>query len=181
MEKFLEIIRGRSTPGILIYDMNGRLRYSNKDAMDMFPAIGSGKGKLLETIYELCEELRENRKADKKEDGVGCGVLHDDSGAVYSMRCFFIGDPEKDKASTHAMVLIERVIEKREMNFRKATEEFSLTKREEEVLKLVCCGLTNREISEKLFVCEDTVKSHVKNLMKKTGISSRAGIIAQIK
>jgi len=177
----LEIIRGRSTPGILIYDMNGRLRYSNKDAMDMFPAIGSGKGKLLETIYELCEELRENRKADKKEDGVGCGVLHDDSGAVYSMRCFFIGDPEKDKASTHAMVLIERVIEKREMNFRKATEEFSLTKREEEVLKLVCCGLTNREISEKLFVCEDTVKSHVKNLMKKTGISSRAGIIAQIK
>ena len=181
MEKFLDIIRGRSTPGVLIYDMTGRLRYSNKDAIDMFPAIGTGKGKILKTIYGICKELRKNGKADKKEDGRGCGVVHDDSGAVCAVRCFFIGDLEKDKASRHVMVLIERIIEKREVNFKKATEEFSLTKREGEVLELVCSGLTNREISEKLFVCEDTVKSHIKNLMEKTGISSRARIIAEIK
>jgi len=177
----MDIIRGRSTPGILIYDMNGRLLYSNKDAIDMFPGIGTGKGKPLETIYNLCKGLRENRTADKKENGTGCRVLHDDSGAVFSVLAFFIGDPGKDKASTHIMALIEKIIEKHDVDFQKATKEFSLTKREGEVLKLVCSGLTNREISEKLFICEYTVKSHIKNLMKKIGISSRAGIIAQLK
>ncbi|MBI5560619.1 MAG: helix-turn-helix transcriptional regulator [Deltaproteobacteria bacterium] len=161
--------------------MNRRLLYSNKDAIDMFPAIGTGKGKPLETIYGLCNDLRKNRKADEKENGMGCGVLHDDCGAAYSVRAFFIGDPGKDKASTHIMVLIERVIEKREPDFQKAAKQFGLTKREGEVVRLVCSGMTNREISEELFVSEHTVKSHIKNLMKKTGISSRAGIIAQIK
>jgi DNA-binding CsgD family transcriptional regulator len=49
-----------------------------------------------------------------------------------------------------------------------------LTRREEQVLRLVAEGLTNAQIGERLFVAEGTVKSHVKNLMRKLGVATRA-------
>lgn len=49
-----------------------------------------------------------------------------------------------------------------------------LTRREEQVLRLVADGLTNAQIGERLFVAEGTVKSHVKSLMRKLGVATRA-------
>jgi DNA-binding NarL/FixJ family response regulator len=50
----------------------------------------------------------------------------------------------------------------------------SLTNRETEVLRLVGTGLTNAEIAERLVLSEATVKTHIKRLMGKLGLSSRA-------
>jgi DNA-binding CsgD family transcriptional regulator/GAF domain-containing protein len=49
-----------------------------------------------------------------------------------------------------------------------------LTRREEQVLRLVAEGLTNAQIAERLFVAEGTVKSHVKNVMRKLGVATRS-------
>ncbi|WP_309696758.1 response regulator transcription factor [Armatimonas sp.] len=48
-----------------------------------------------------------------------------------------------------------------------------LTRREEEVLKLVATGLTNREIGGVLFISEGTVKTHVEHVIGKLGVSDR--------
>jgi len=48
-----------------------------------------------------------------------------------------------------------------------------LTERELEVLKLVAQGLTNRNIGVQLFISENTVKNHVRNILEKLHLHSR--------
>jgi two-component system NarL family response regulator len=48
-----------------------------------------------------------------------------------------------------------------------------LTDRELEVLKLVAQGLNNREIAKRLFISENTVKNHVRNILEKLQLHSR--------
>ncbi len=52
-----------------------------------------------------------------------------------------------------------------------------LTKRENEVLVLIAEGLTNAQISEKLFISIDTVDSHRKNLYSKLNVNNTAMLI----
>jgi two-component system, NarL family, response regulator len=52
------------------------------------------------------------------------------------------------------------------------------TAREIEVLQLVADGLVNREIGVKLFLSEETVKSHVRHLLAKLQARSRAHAVA---
>ena len=52
-----------------------------------------------------------------------------------------------------------------------------VTLREREVLALVCEGLPNAEIGERLHLAESTVKTHVKALLAKTGRRNRVELI----
>jgi DNA-binding NarL/FixJ family response regulator len=52
------------------------------------------------------------------------------------------------------------------------------TMREIEVLQLVADGLVNREIGERLFLSEETVKSHVRHLLAKLQARSRAHAVS---
>jgi len=53
-----------------------------------------------------------------------------------------------------------------------------LTQRESEVLELMVRGLTNRAIGQKLFIGEETVKSHARGMYRKLGVQDRAQAIA---
>lgn len=48
-----------------------------------------------------------------------------------------------------------------------------LTERELEVLRLVATGLNNREVAKQLFISENTVKNHVRNILDKLQLHSR--------
>ncbi|MDQ1398045.1 MAG: hypothetical protein QOG64_3304 [Acidimicrobiaceae bacterium] len=49
----------------------------------------------------------------------------------------------------------------------------ALTSRELEVLKLVAKGMSNREIADELYISENTVKNHVRNILEKLHLHSR--------
>lgn len=53
-----------------------------------------------------------------------------------------------------------------------------LTQRELEVLQQLARGNRNRDIAEKLFIAEETVKVHVKHIMEKLGASDRTQAVA---
>lgn len=54
-----------------------------------------------------------------------------------------------------------------------------LTKRERQILDTITSGETNKEIGEKLFISEQTVKWHLHQLYQKLGVKNRTGAIAK--
>jgi DNA-binding NarL/FixJ family response regulator len=54
----------------------------------------------------------------------------------------------------------------------------SLTEREIQVLSQIAGGNRNRDIAEKLFITEETVKVHIKHIMEKLGASDRTQAVA---
>jgi ATP/maltotriose-dependent transcriptional regulator MalT len=55
----------------------------------------------------------------------------------------------------------------------KRLEELQITPRELEILELIAKGMSNREIAEKLFVSENTVKTHSSRVFDKLGAKRR--------
>jgi DNA-binding CsgD family transcriptional regulator len=189
MKRISEIIERRTTPGILIFDLKNRLHYCNKEALQMIPGLRNasrkGKGWTIPVpleISRLCRELKRRGEGDAQDPGADSHstVLQSDGRPPYSMRAFFLGRDEKQKP-THIMVLIEKIAEKHATDFEKVRTEFQLSARELEVLQLICEGLANKEISERLFISVYTVKDHIKRIMRKMEVASRSQIITSLK
>jgi DNA-binding NarL/FixJ family response regulator len=64
--------------------------------------------------------------------------------------------------------------------WRRSTAGAPLTKREEEVARLVAEGATNREIARLLFLSPKTVERHVSNVFKKVGVRNRAELASRL-
>lgn len=60
----------------------------------------------------------------------------------------------------------------------RARKQFRLTRREQQLIPLVGRGLTNKEIATHLNVSEQTVKSHIHRILRKTGVDDRFAISA---
>jgi two-component system nitrate/nitrite response regulator NarL len=59
-------------------------------------------------------------------------------------------------------------------NFSDIAEPFSeLSNRQQQVITLLCNGLSNREIAEKLGLTEGTIKIHLHAIFEKLGVRSR--------
>ncbi len=53
-----------------------------------------------------------------------------------------------------------------------------LTRREKEILELICAGMSNRMIAKELYISDHTVGVHRKHIMKKIGVTSTADLIS---
>ena len=55
----------------------------------------------------------------------------------------------------------------------KMAEKYEISKREAEIVELICKGMSNQEISDSLFISLQTVKDHVYRIFTKTGVKNR--------
>lgn len=69
---------------------------------------------------------------------------------------------------------------KNDIEVQKILCDYELSKRECEVALLITKGLTNREISNQLFITEKSVKFHLTNIYKKMRVSSRRHLIMNV-
>lgn len=58
-----------------------------------------------------------------------------------------------------------------------ARNRSQLSRREQQLLQLLCAGLTNKEIANQLHLSEHTVKNHVHRILRKTGTTDRVELI----
>ncbi len=55
--------------------------------------------------------------------------------------------------------------------------QYKLTKRELEIIKCIADGLSSPEMADQLFISEHTVRTHRKNILKKTGLSGSSQLV----
>ena len=65
----------------------------------------------------------------------------------------------------------------KERSPREVDKEFGITKREMEVLKLICKEYTSAEIADELVISKRTVENHRRSLIEKTGVKNTAGLV----
>jgi len=87
-------------------------------------------------------------------------------------------------ASGHSLIdrsVAARVMEQVEFHKRSLQVLSDLTPQQSKILFLIADGLTNREIAERLFLAEKTVKNHVTALLSRLGVAHRtqAALLAQ--
>ena len=174
MDPLADIIKKRLPPGILIFDLQERLSYANLQALEMLVPTGMTKGEEVpvpEEIHCLCRAVRKNHDPLSGEEARAESLIIGNTPCA--VRAFLLGS-----AGGQIMVLMEGIVEKHQVDLEKARREFRLSKREADVVTHICQGLANRDISEKLFISEYTVKDHIKNIMKKMAAGSRNEIIS---
>jgi|GEM_PF-2267621 len=99
-------------------------------------------------------------------------------GTVY----YFFKFRKKEKPSP-VLVQQEIIRPSLELDFKKINTKLlsPLTNRESEIVRLVEEGLTNSEIAARLFVSENTVKTHLKNVFSKTNALNRTDLIHKLR
>ena len=68
----------------------------------------------------------------------------------------------------------------RTIDMMKVQEMFGLSQREIDVIKCLCRGNTNKEIAKRLFISEQTVKTHLKKIYQKIEVHNRTTLISKI-
>lgn len=170
-----DLIRKRAIPGVLVFDAQNRLVYANEEASSVL----SGLRDIPESLLALAGRELKRQAEGLPRDGDDFEVLTCKGGGLYALRTVRLKGAEQG-IPAQVMVLIEKVGNKRSLDLDRARERFQISPREMEVLALVCEGLSNRKIAESLYISEQTVKDHVRSLMKKVGASSRSALIAAL-
>ena len=84
-----------------------------------------------------------------------------------------------DVPSYATAVLFERSAE-RSIDIAKAAAEFQLSDRERETVVHLMQGLTSKEIAQRMGISPYTVKTYVKLVMIKLGVTTRSGIVGKL-
>jgi two-component system, NarL family, nitrate/nitrite response regulator NarL len=74
--------------------------------------------------------------------------------------------------------VLSNVLQGRDNNIDPETSKIAaLTNREREVITLICTGLKNKQIAEKLFISDTTVRHHLTSIFSKLGVSDRLELV----
>jgi DNA-binding NarL/FixJ family response regulator len=148
------------SPDILLLD----LRMPEKDGLEVIKDLMSRPLKpriLVMTTYQAAEDIRLALTAGAK----GYLLKEAEPAQLWdTVRRVFAGE----------LVLPAGVSDKLSASF----GEPALSQREMQVLRELCSGDSNKEIAQKIYLCESSVKFHVRNVYKKLGAAGRTAAIA---
>ncbi|GJL48907.1 MAG: hypothetical protein NPIRA01_01340 [Nitrospirales bacterium] len=186
---YLETIADRrSVPGVLSFSATGDVLYVNTEAeMLCRQILGSRSGEKSTKPYpsevlDMCEDLKNALHEQLKLEDYEHLEFRRVTGNLevpVLLRGFLLPDPYRQQ-DTRFLILMEKIGRESRVIPVQATERFHLTEREQEIVRHIADGRTNKDIANTLSISEHTVKEHVRHLLKKTKSSTRTGILAQI-
>ena len=155
-------------PDIILLDIN-MPKLNGIEALRRFKDMGVKSKVIILTIHEDREYILKTLKLgadgyilkDSDADSLINGIRNVFKGQKYIQQS--VADLVKESSNSDAYNIINSKIN-------------SLTKREYEVLILIAEGLNNKDIADRLFISEKTVKNHVSNILKKLDLNDRVQV-----
>lgn len=171
-------LAGQQEADLLLLDMN----LPDMDGLEVLACLRAEQTPMRVIILSMYEEAKIVKAAFKA--GVDGYVLKSNNVEELYTAIATVMDGETyisnslsftNGAGTHSRVMMEgRLKISYDDRFLK---KFNLTRREMEVMKLVGQALSNKEIASELYISDQTVSVHRKNIMRKLGVSSSACLI----
>lgn len=168
----LDVMRTNNAD-LIFLDMN----MPGKDGLEVLEYMGKRKWKLPIIAVTMYDDPKIIRSAFKKGldgyilktnavDELYEGVEKVLEGETYMGRGVSLHAIGQNRDTSENRKFADRFIKKN-----------NLTRRELEILSHISQAMNNREIAEKLFISDQTVSVHRKNIMRKLGVSNTAGLI----
>lgn len=154
-------------PGIILLNREGEILHQSREAREITDRLA---GKNREIVFELYLTFKQTEPLRER-------VCRHHDGAVYLFRPVLLEPRRDESGSTQLLILIERVSQ----DLAPAPPEtpIKLTPREKRVVQLLSQGLTNKEVANAMQIGEYTVKHHVKQIMRKFQVTTRAAVVAK--
>ena len=153
------------------------LKLPRVDGLTVLRSIQARAGRSKVILFSSSENKEEFVEAMK----LGCsGILSKDSSITLiekSIQKVFAGEIWLDSNTTAAV--IRQFASPTDFpavhagNGKTTRERAQLSQREREIIILIAQGYKNKEIAEKMFITEQTVKNHLHNVFDKLGVSDR--------
>jgi DNA-binding NarL/FixJ family response regulator len=151
-------------PDVLMLDINMPIMNGIK-ALKKLKEDGIDTKVVILTIHEDREYLIETMQI-----GASGYILKDSDSASFFKA---IRDANSGESYIQPKLAAELIKEFNKPRGSRIKKENELTQREYEVIALIADGLNNKDIAERLFISEKTVKNHVSNIFRKINVSDR--------
>ena len=150
--KLRDMVASLQGIGIVVIGVDGRPSYINELAADAL------NGRPIEAIPD--------------PSGSTVPVYFQSERGVYRIRATQMGKG-REKVIILAPILSDEHLESR-------SSTFGFSKRENQVVSLLSRGFSNKEIAERLFISEDTVKNHLRHIFEKAKVKSRSKLMSKV-
>jgi DNA-binding NarL/FixJ family response regulator len=176
------ILKKRRLPGLVA--LNGRLEpvWLNSEAAALLgPTAGPSPNPVREQMRFLARQLLARPFDPAAVEAAVVVPAQGVEGPVHGLRAVFLMPASGEvPAAPLVLVHIDTVALEREVDFDAVRRRYGISRREQDVLRMLYFGKGNREIAELLFISEYTVKDHIKAIMGKMGAASRSEVLYKL-
>lgn len=169
----LEHALDRLPQAVIVSGLDGQIIFQNRPARNRLDMSADEEpGRRTDVVAAAIDEAMEVFRTEGKRV-VTRSVWDETHGRQSIVKCFRLSDKDRT-AVTVVFSGAERA------TARRLPAWDVLTRREQEIAQLVSEGLTSKQIAEKAFVSENTVKQHLKRVFAKTDVNNRAELVQLI-
>ena len=184
-EELQLLVRRRTPPGALLLNERGELLYVSGNAKRILRSLSDetalgGDAAVPQVILILWGRLKrliEGTKGIDQEAIAEVNHLCICAEETYLVRALRLSPYRRATGTEPTLILIERVSRRTRVN--PVSIGAKLTPREQDVVRLLVDGKTNKDVGLAMNVGEHTVKAHIKGIMAKLKVGTRAAIVSK--
>lgn len=167
---------------MIILDEGFNLIYHNQNAHDLYRFLENPrhakklKLSVLHKVQQAAQKIAES-SSDSAFDGLVTTGLNGQNGETLYLKSIHTHASDfQHKSTFHLLLGVNQSSSRKELN-RDLVQRYELTDKEQKTLIALTHGRSIKEIAQQSFVSENTVKTHLKSLFRKTDSNSQADIV----